>query len=423
MIPFIISIFSPILSLLLGLSKKISSKNIEIFFIVAIGFYGLTMIMNESADGFRHLKGVYEVYEPMSLQLFITDFFDILILRPRFEVNDDLFIHILSFLAAKTHSDLFFGYVGLVYGYFFVSSLFIVFRFVKKRNFPLIGRGILFWTFVLLILWKFVEGINTVRTWTGMWFVVFMMLKHWETQNKKYLFFILFSPFFHIAYFIFVVPIIGSYFLKNYLKIAFVIFVLSFGTNIFSGARNIINVTPEDNELVQSKVDAYYDDGSGEFRADRRAAKEKKDRRFYAALYRSGLHLNLIFIVSAILFYYESKYRIITNLQLNQIFAAGLLLMASGNILFFLSDYVHRAFTFGGMLVSIILFILVRVDFSFFKILRKNYMLNLLLYGFSFLFLYQIMNISYFTGVTFLLLPPLSLIFPDLQISIRELLN
>src|SRR5690606_35462143 len=117
----------------------------------------------------------------------------------------DVYKHVLSYFVVLIGVPaLFFTLVAFVYGYFFSGSLLIVFR-----NFSKAKMDYLLWFFVFIFfLTKNLEGINTVRTWTGMWVLFYACARFYEIKKLKYLLLMFVPPLIHFGYFLIIIPAI-----------------------------------------------------------------------------------------------------------------------------------------------------------------------------------------------------------------------
>jgi hypothetical protein len=215
--------------------------------------YGSTISLDFGNDGYRHLARVSDVYANMPFKQFIYEIFQILTFQATDSTAQDLYKHLLSYLcgAVLGMPFLFFPIVALVYGYFFSGSLLIVLKnfYDKEKTWLIIG-----FTF-LLILYESLEGINTVRTWTGMWVLVYASLKYYKTKQKKYLLLMFIPPFIHVAYFAMALPAYVVLIFGNRKLVYTIIFVLSSFVSFINPANVTDNL--QETELGSSKSKAY----------------------------------------------------------------------------------------------------------------------------------------------------------------------
>ena len=113
-------------------------------------------------------------------------------------------MHVLSYVlgAVLDTPKLFMPIIATVYGYFFSGAILTV-----LRNFRLTRENYVTIAFVGIFLFvRGLEGFYTVRTWTGMWVLVYSCLKYHETGQRRYLALMFVPPFIHIGFFVLAIP-------------------------------------------------------------------------------------------------------------------------------------------------------------------------------------------------------------------------
>ena len=186
---------SPIIAFFMAVkhSNTFHGRNVLILF---FGFFGLIMIFPEGTDGFRHGMNVVNHYFDLSFVDFIYESGQLLIFNPVSGTNDDLYLHLISYLAGLfQNSQLLYFFAAIIYGYFFANSLSRIAEVIeKKSNFFII---VLFLSFVL---YKSFEGINSIRNYTGAWCLFYTTLSYVTTRNKRFLYLLIIPPFIHFAH-------------------------------------------------------------------------------------------------------------------------------------------------------------------------------------------------------------------------------
>ncbi|MEL7251686.1 MAG: hypothetical protein AAFO03_24900, partial [Bacteroidota bacterium] len=261
------------------LVKRSGFANPRFLLILLIVIYGLTLPMTEAADGYRHQQMVINEYLDMGWDRFFSDLFKIL----TFEVSSssrDVYKHIISFICGSLLQSpyLFFFFVSFVYGYFYSGVVIQLFRnfYIQKT-----AKGFIFWALVVLFfLNKNVEGIQTVRTWTGLWALFYGVFMYEHTQKKKYLLVMLFAPLIHFGYFVMAIPAYVVVFFGNYYRIIGIIFIISTLTS-FVNLSLLRQVVPSAS-LAQQKLDGYgqeADQLTAEARLEKIVNKSGRERR------------------------------------------------------------------------------------------------------------------------------------------------
>ena len=154
------------------------------------------MIFPQGTDGFRHGLNIENHYYGLSVGDFFNELFLLFQFIPSLGTNDDPYLHILSYLAGFFNSSIVLYFLAaLVYGYFYINSLYYVRSLIKNKfNFCITLL------FLSLIFIKGFEGINSIRNWTGQWCLFYVVIKYVVTKDKKTLFLLLLPPFIHFGY-------------------------------------------------------------------------------------------------------------------------------------------------------------------------------------------------------------------------------
>jgi hypothetical protein len=117
--------------------------------------------------------------------------------------GDELYLPILSYtLAQFTNSpSILLMAAGLVYGTFFIRGISLVYDDIHRN-----------WNIVILVLfvfffsWKNLEGLNSIRNWTGAWCFFNGAYLYLKTRNIKYILLVMLAPMFHFGYLAITLP-------------------------------------------------------------------------------------------------------------------------------------------------------------------------------------------------------------------------
>jgi len=221
-------LISPILGLFFGV-KNLTWKNRKLIILLFSCIYGSLITYEDGADAGRYIDMV-DRYNLMSFSDFIDHIFSILNLELVYGYPTDLYVHFLAYFVGSLigFSALFYPIVGFIYGYFYAGALEKVLKFQKKRQITIF----LIFTVALFVIHRSFENMQTVRSWTGMWVLFNGVLGYFQTKNKKYLFLIAITPFFHFAYLILALPSIAALFANRVnVKVIVVVYLLSFFWN------------------------------------------------------------------------------------------------------------------------------------------------------------------------------------------------
>ena len=309
-----------------------------------ITIYGSTIQLYENKDGYRHQEMVYTHYQNLSF----TDFSKELANIATFKVNksraQDVYKHVLSyFLAVLGLPGLFFTVVAFVYGYFFSGAMLMVFT-----NFGRSHHSYIFLAFSLLFIFTMnVEGINTVRTWTGMWVLVYACLKYYRSKKIKYLILMLMPPLIHVGYFIMVIPALIVLIFGNWPKVFASIFVLS---SVFSfvnppNAKSQLEQT----ELGEQKVEGYYtlkQKDTDEVLQE----QEERGNRWYYSYRNANIHIWALNLLIYILLLKGIYFKRMTAYQ-QTLFSIGLAMLTLSNLSWFIFAVSNRSAIIGMIFI------------------------------------------------------------------------
>lgn len=338
--------FSPALSLIHGLRSNYTPEFKRRLIIVFLAIYGSTITLSESNDGTSHWNNVYVHYIDLPFTQFASEIGDILTFTYNPEINQDIYIHVLSYFLGTILGmpGLFFVFVSFVYAYFFAGSMIKIFFLTQQKiNYS--------WAFYIIatvfILWKSFAGISTVRTWTGMWILFYACLSYYETKKIKYIFLMFVPPLIHVGYFIMAIPAWIVLILGVRYKLYIVIFTLSFVSVLVNPQS--FNQQLEKTEVGASKVKAY---GVEEKKSNDDIIEDRFSRNsaFYKTLYAVGLQKIPIYILAfsfIIFFVYRNG---MTYLE-SHLFSIGLLMQALSNSTWFISALGNRSGLIAGLFI------------------------------------------------------------------------
>ena len=306
---------------------------ITLFFAV----FGTTMILG-SGDAYSHQMRVEHYFTRISFADFLSDLWAILTFQLTASGVKDVYNHVISYFFGGVLNlpQLYFPFVATVYGYFYAGSILHVLRHFRlsHANYVILGLVVVF------LFIKGIEGLQTVRTWTGLWILVYSCLKYYETKKTRYLFLMFLPPFIHFGYFLMAIP-------------AWLVLVFGSRPMLYSGlliASSLTNFLPSEPIVQQisqtergaSSVSAYQVE-------EQRVAMEAFEQRrqetnFYNAYRSSGLQrwAPVLFVVtmvgSGIYLRGMSSYQ-------KRIFSIGVLTLAFSNLTWFLYAIHNRTLT------------------------------------------------------------------------------
>jgi hypothetical protein len=390
--------------------------------------YGATIAIyydaaGEGADGVRHLSLVYDHYVGMPFGQFLSDLWSTLTFQLASHIGiRDPYKHIVSYVTGGIIGmpGLFFTVIAFVYGYFFTGSLIQIFRNFKWRH----ANYIILAFAALLLLVKNIEGVNTVRTWTGLWVLVYACLRYYDTKKARYIALMLMPPFIHFGYWIMVLPAIIVLLLGNRPLIYACLFVASSFTTFLE--PQVVTRALQETELGAHGVRGYY-------RESQVAAQEvfsgalRQGNRWYLAAQRAGLQkwgLNILIytLLAGGVYFSCMRYRQKT------LFSIGLMTLTLSNSTWYLFAVSNRSWIIGCVFV-LAAFIMARTDpISRERILKKTppyykWGLHLSLLLFLPYFLYNFSTLLDYPSIYLLGAPFIVWANPDLNMSFKYLLQ
>jgi hypothetical protein len=285
----ILFLISPVLSVIAAMAN-FKNKNARVTLILFVAAFGFTIIMRPGSDGSRQAMNFAEYWQLMSFDQFQYLISEIITLNGGKHLGshaDELYLPILSYTLAQFTANpswLFFT-AGLVYGYFFIRGISLVYSDMH-RNWNIV----LLILFIFFITWKNLEGLNSIRNWTGAWCFFNGAYLYLKTRNINYILLVMLAPMFHAAYLVITLPfyaylVIGD---RKYVLMGILIF-----TYLFSTSSELIEPYLAGTGLGEAKIDAYVEDGEVGF-------AEEDNRSFHVRWYRftSDLIIQGLFIYS-----------------------------------------------------------------------------------------------------------------------------
>lgn len=408
---------SPVIGLWYGI--KNSNTNIKKWvLIIFITFYGSVINIGAGSDGLVHLTNVYIYYTNVDFVSFFKGFIDILLLKSNEFGKEDLYIHFVSFFCGSVLGmpRLFFVIISFIYAYFYISSLF---RIIKIK--PEFHYSKLFLAFLtLFVLWKGIEGINTVRTWTGLWVLFYGVLRYYESKKWKFLILIFITPFIHIGYYVMIIPVLIVLIFGTRHIIYSVLFFISFGFNILN--PSFVTKSLSKSEIGESKVQGYYVEENLSV-GDKFKYSQGLGGNFYKSYYKAGFQFYMISLLVSLLIvrgYYPNR---MTSIE-NHLFSVGILMKVLSSSSWYISALTNRSATIFVIFILAAFISMVSrgglIDRDLKKAQIDSYLLFLSLIGLSPFFLLKLSELLDFFSLFILSTPFFVWIFSDANLSIKS---
>ena len=408
----------PIL-LLVDLTKRRSEKEqrflIWLFFVV----FGVTFIMG--GDMVSHQWRVETYFAQLGFAQFLDDLWQILTFRTTEYGARELYNHVISYFFGGVLDlpGLYVPFVAAVYGYFFAGSVVLILRHLEwsKLNYVLAA-------FVLLFLCiQGLQGVQTVRTWTGMWILVYACLKYYETGKTRYLALMFVPPFIHFGYWLMAIP-------------AWIVLVYGSRPLLYTGLLAVSSFTAFIPAEPVNNLIGRTDRGAASLQAyareqqveDRIARFERnvQQTNWYNAYRQAGLHRWAPIILVLTLYFSLIYSQAMSSFQ-RRIFSVGVLTLAFSNLMWFVSAVHNRTLIIASIFI-LAGFLMARFDpdrAKYFRGLPPYYQ-----WGLHLTFLVWLPMLLFAISVTFdrlsifaFAVPFLVLIDPELNMPVKEALR
>lgn len=339
----ILSVFSPLLVLIDAIrSSDWRYKHWALTLFITL--YGSTIQLQVGNDGYRHREMVYTHYQNLSFTDFVNELYTMLTFGVNESMAQDVYKHLLSYgLVQIGLPSLFFTVVAFVYGYFFSGAILLI-----LRKFSNARHSYLFLAFAFLfLLVKNVEGINTVRTYTGLWVLVYASLQYLNTKKKRYLLLMLAPPFIHVAYFIMVLPAYLFLLIGNRVRWFSIIFILSSFISFIPASQ--IQSKLQQTELGAEKIQGYSIDEESEF-GEVVESQSQVGASWYRTLQKAGLQKWALYILIFTMIF-SGIYALRMNYLQRSLFSIGLLTLTLSNLAWSVTALANRSQLIGMVFI------------------------------------------------------------------------
>ncbi len=233
----ILFLISPVFSFFYSL-RRIKTKSSFVFFFLFSVFFGLAFTVGKiryqgTGDGVSY-RIFFENTRGITYSRFVDGFKSFLSFN---RGEQDYYFDTVSFFLSRvtTNYHVMFMVFAIIFAFFQLKS----FRFLTSEN--KFNNSLSCLILALLFTWNQIFNINGVRFWTAAWVGVYAIFQIFRNGNKRYLLLVIFTPFFHASFWIFVPIILLAFFSKRFEKVWIILFFASF---IFSSITlQVINDT------------------------------------------------------------------------------------------------------------------------------------------------------------------------------------
>jgi hypothetical protein len=396
--------------------KRINRPYVRLFLILFFGFFGATMIFPQGTDGFRHGLNIQNHYFGLSVGDFFNELFLLFQFIPSSGTNDDPYLHILSYLAGFFNSSrVLYLLASLVYGYFYINSLYYVRSLIKNKfNFYIT------FLFLSLIFIKGFEGINSIRNWTGQWCLFYVVIKYIVTKDKKTLFLLLLPPFIHFGYLFISIPVIISIFYSRYRKVFLIIYFVSFAFSSLNLGDYVLKYTGAG--LFKHKTEVYMQDVE-EIKMKRNDFEARASIHKLYAYDAFRFYIQFVFIFMLLFFKNKSLVKFLENKSFFILSSSALLLLSFSNIATLIPSLSKRLYMNANVYIITFLLLMyaITLEYNTKSKLRFEFLIKLGLPVYLFFFFMQLSYIAEFANVATILPLPIGIFFLNDDITLKIL--
>ncbi len=221
--------------------------------ILIITLFGSTIILHTS-DGADFMQMIQDHYMDLTFRQWLFELKQTLLFSPVEGTKGDVFFHVFAYIFGSVIGlpQFYFTFISFIYAWFFISSLSRILVWDSR-----IKKNALFWALIIVFVsYRFIDNLQTVRTWTGLWALFYGTYRYHETKKIKYLFLMLTAPLFHVAYFLMALPAYAVVFIKKVNpKFYIIAYILSFVLNV--NPAGIVEKL-QSTDIGEDKVAGYY---------------------------------------------------------------------------------------------------------------------------------------------------------------------
>jgi hypothetical protein len=216
---YFLILFSPFVFLTSSLSRKSVDIKFKAAFVFCL-FFGVYFVASSPGlDSFRHLEN-FKTYQVDGFEKLTTHLKDVVAQR----ADPELYVPIVNYVLSRftSNGSVLFGFHALVYGFFFISSIRLIYERAQfSRNNLTLGL------FLMVIFLFPIHQINGVRWFTAMWCFVYCALRYFNGE-KRFLFYAFGAGLIHFSLYIAPVFLVMSLLIGYRPKVLLAIAIMSF---------------------------------------------------------------------------------------------------------------------------------------------------------------------------------------------------
>lgn len=247
-------LLSPVLGMLYSL-YRLNTKSSFLILFLSFTTFGFSLVVPETeTDDYNFDSVRYRAWFEEAVDDDLADFSDKFFSFLNFTGEHDFYSSTLYFVVSRFSDNyqMMFMFAAMVLAFFMLKSL----RFLVREDnyhFSISCLCILF-----LFMMAQIEKVVMFRFYTAYWIAIYAIFNIFINGNKKYLFLLLITPFFHASFFILYILLFVYYFIRRSYKVSVIMFIFSFALSFISLSvlTSLISFLPES---LSSHYDAYID--------------------------------------------------------------------------------------------------------------------------------------------------------------------
>lgn len=223
-------LLSPVLGMLYSL-YRINTRSSFVILFLSFTIFGLSLVVPETeTDDYNFDSVRYRSWFENSVTDDFDDFKENFFSFVNFTGDNDFYSSTLYFVVSRftDNYQVMFMIAAMVLALFMLKSL----RFLVREDnyhFSLSCLCILF-----LFMIAQIEKVVMFRFYTAYWIAIYSIFQIFINENKRYLFLLLLTPFFHASFFVLYLLLPMYYFIRKSYKVSVFMFICSFVVSLFS---------------------------------------------------------------------------------------------------------------------------------------------------------------------------------------------
>lgn len=224
-IKIITFIISPFLSFLYSLRTMNTRSSFVFFYLFAI-LFGLAFSVADDLGKMIFIDGIFyrmefDKYCSISDYVLVNEWREYLSLKGDIK---DFYFNVVAFAISRVTDNyhVMFAVFAMVFAYFQLKCLSF---FVKEKNY---SNCFFIMLLAYIFTWNQIFNINGVRFNTAAWIYVYCVFQLFLNNNKRYIVLLLFTPFVHAAFIVYVSFLIAVYYLKDFNRFWKFAYIVSF---------------------------------------------------------------------------------------------------------------------------------------------------------------------------------------------------